>query len=560
MKNALTNPKNEANPAPNHAYFENQTADMFDFNSLLQGLIETILVNKRLVAITTIFVIFLAALYQFVWPPIYRAEAVIMVERSEDAERDSFYKEWNLFRKNDARTEIELMKSGTVLKRVIEKENLGFDDVYHPVMSQISHFWEISYPGMAYKEVKSWILGPSEVDALTPEQKELGKTIRDLRAGLQVQTAGDILIGEVYAKGPHPRIYQITNTWIDTYMEWRMESLEEEAKRSIDALTQHIDKVHAEILETSTQRVKFLNENNLVFDFVRETQQVEKLVNLETEISATDTRLDTLRSSLIEINRQLADMPEQRIVSSTKEASGVRESAKSKKLELEAKLVTDLIRYRADSPEIELLLSQIAGLDSLINNSESTSEASTTTAINQVWLELKRRKSNIETELSGLTAGLASMKTIQADMVESLTRAPELAAQLRDIDRRYSVAQQVYKVLLTKRAQADVSYLSAKEAMPTLRVVDYAVPPASKSWPKAKYLYPIALIIGIILGVIAALIKSLLGNKVTVRFLESYVGIGQELSVVEVKTDTSDMPLFQQFKSRFTPNRLIVSK
>jgi uncharacterized protein involved in exopolysaccharide biosynthesis len=556
MKNGLSETGQLGRRELYQPVYENQTADMFDFNSILRGGLETVLVHKMMVVYTTLCVIAFAAFYQYIWPPIYTAEAVIMVERSEDSERDAFYKEWNLFRKNDARTEIELMKSGTVLKRVIEKENLKFDDVYHPLMSQISHFWEISYVGRGYKEVKSWILGPSEVDQLTPEQKELGKTIRDLRAGLVVQTAGDILIGEVYAKGPSPRIYQITNTWIDTYMEWRMESLEDEAQRSIKALTSHIDKVHAEILETSKERVKFLRDNNLVFDFLRETQQLEKLVNLESEIAATDTRIDVITANLIEINKQLLIQPERKIVSSTTELNSVKESAKSKRLELETRMVTDLVRYRADSPEITMLVNQIAGVDRIIEENANTNETSTTTAINQTWVELIRRQSSLQSELSGLDAGIQSMKQIQADMVESLTKAPELASQLRDIDRRFSVAQQVYKVLLTKRSQADVSFLSAQEAMPTMRVVDYAVPPASKSWPKAKYLYPLALIIGVILGIIAALIKSLLGSKVTARFLELDAGLGRELSVVEIRTNASDKPLYEQFRGRFAQQRL----
>jgi uncharacterized protein involved in exopolysaccharide biosynthesis len=560
MKNGLSDIGKPEKQEIHQAVYENQTADMFDFNSILKGVLETVVVHRVLVVITTLCVIALAALYHYVWPPIYTAEAVIMVERSEDAERDAFYKEWNLFRKNDARTEIELMKSGTVLQRVIEKENLRFDDVYHPLMSQISHFWEISYLGRGYKEVKSWILGPSEVDNLTPEQKELGKTIRDLRAGLVVQTAGDILIGEVYAKGPSPRIYQITNTWIDTYMEWRMESLEDEAQRSIKALTQHIDKVHAEILETSKERVDFLRDNNLVFDFVRETQQVEKLVNLESEIAATDTRVDVISANLIEINKQLLVQPERKVVSSTSELNAVKEAAKVKRLELETRMVTDLVRYRSDSPEITMLVDQIAGLDKIINENDNTKEKSTTTALNQTWVELIRRRSNLQSELSGLVAGLKSMKQTQADMVGSLTKAPELASRLRDIDRRFSVAQQVYKVLLTKRAQADVSLLSAQAAMPTLRVVDYAVQPASKSWPKAKYLYPLALIVGVILGIIAALVKSLLGSKVTARFLDLESSANRELSIVEVKTNALEWPLYEQFRGRVAQQRLTDSK
>jgi len=108
---------------------EAQAQDMFDFASILNTIVNAVILHRVLVAITVVVVLLAAAVYQYAWPPVYTAEAVIMVERQEDAERDSFYKEWNLFRKNDARTEIELMKSGTVLTRLIAKEQLRYDDV-----------------------------------------------------------------------------------------------------------------------------------------------------------------------------------------------------------------------------------------------------------------------------------------------------------------------------------------------------------------------------------------------------------------------------------------------
>jgi len=246
--------------------------------------------------------------------------------------------------------------------------------------------------------------------------------------------------------------------------------------------------------------------------------------------------MQVIEAHLAELDVQLESEPERKIVSSVSELNDLREIAMVKKLELETVLIRDSARFRDDAPEIKALKDQIFELNALVDSSPGTREQSKTTAINQAWVELSRKRSNLRAELSGLSAGVTSMRETLEKMIEALTKAPELAARLRDIDRELSVAQQVYKVLLTKRAQADVSLLSAEQAMPTMTVVDYAVPPASKSWPKAKYLYPIALLCGLMLGIIAALIKSMLGQRVTLFFLEQQAGLYAATSVVSINT------------------------
>ena len=232
-----------------------QSEDMFDFVGTIESLVNAIRLNLGIVLITTAIVIGCAALYHYVWPPVYKVEAAITVERTDDAQRDAFYREWNLFRKEDARTEIELMKSGAVLMAVIKKEGLRYDDVYHPFMSQISYFWNESWPGRAYRSFKDWIFG-TEPLALTEEEKELGLTIRDMQAGFSVQTSGDVLVGIVQAKGPSPRIASITNTWLDEYQSWRSEQHLTEARRSVEALGQEIAKAQTELdkLDTESKR------------------------------------------------------------------------------------------------------------------------------------------------------------------------------------------------------------------------------------------------------------------------------------------------------------------
>src|SRR5437879_13894485 len=113
-----------------------------------------------------------------------------MSKSNYDYQRDTFYTGWDVCRKDESRTELELITSGPVLADVVRKEKLTFDDVYHPFLSQVSYFWEKSYIGQQYRKVKQWLFPADETDGPTPEEMEFGRTVADLPASVDVAAVG----------------------------------------------------------------------------------------------------------------------------------------------------------------------------------------------------------------------------------------------------------------------------------------------------------------------------------------------------------------------------------
>ncbi|MCG8428773.1 MAG: Wzz/FepE/Etk N-terminal domain-containing protein [Chromatiales bacterium] len=498
---------------------DESSVDIFDFSGALTVIVDAVRYHKLVIAMVTLMVLSLALLYHWAWPPTYKAEAVITVEPTTDAQRDEFYKEWNLFRKPDGRTEIELMTSSTVLKEVIKRQSLRYEDVYHPFFAQISYFWKKSWLGKKYKDFKGWLFGESELDKLTPEEKELALTVRDLRSGFSVQIAGDVLAATVYAKGPSPKIADITNTFLDVYQEWRTEQQLTEAKQALQTLDGQMLKQQQELDRISAERVDFLNRHQLVFDFSKETQEVEELVKLESDIAETEIHISNLRASLAEIDLQLQSEPSVKVINKVDELNTVREAARIKHIEAEAELIKQRIRYKEDSPEVAEIKTNLASLQHLIDGSPEQLAKSTQHGLNTVRESLLAKRSNTRTELAGLEAAVVKMHKLAEEMRARHQAVPQLTEQLRDLDRAYQVAQEVYALLSTKRAQAAVSVSVATNATSSYRVVDYAARPASKSWPKARYLYPLALIFGLVLGVFSAVVKNILNGRVYSRHL-----------------------------------------
>ena len=65
--------------------------DTFDLRSTVLALSDAASEHKAVLLLTVCFTVGLAWLYTYLWPPIYRAEALLMVERDVDAARDNFY-------------------------------------------------------------------------------------------------------------------------------------------------------------------------------------------------------------------------------------------------------------------------------------------------------------------------------------------------------------------------------------------------------------------------------------------------------------------------------------
>jgi uncharacterized protein involved in exopolysaccharide biosynthesis len=401
-----------------------------------------------------------------------------------------------------------------VLREVIRREKLGYDDVYHPFMSQLSYFWEKSWFGRGYKAVKAWLVGDDEADLLDPADAELGKTLRDMHDGIQITPVGETNVGLLRLKGPTRRVSDVANTLLKVYLEQRGDRHTLEARQAFDSLTVEAEKARDDLNAISGRRVAFLEKHGLTFDLQKETQEVKALSDLESNMIIARMKIANLEGTLHELDRMLVGEHPMTRLSSVVELNNLRETAKLKRLEAQSQLVITLSRYRDDSPEAQELKDMIKRLDALIAENDERVERGSTEGLNAVHQQLMTNRNSTLAELTGTRASLQSMTESAQHLQQSLAKVPTLQSDLRVLDRIYGVAAEKYQALLSKRAQVEVSMATAKAATPSLRVVDYATPPASKSWPRAKVLYPAALAVGLVLGLLAAQIKRLASGRI----------------------------------------------
>jgi len=494
------------------------SVDTFDVRGSLRSIIDATRRYKHVVFLTCAFTLALVTLYVCTWPPIYKAEATVMAEKDSDAARDSFYVGWDIFRKDDARTEIELMTSGPALKEVIDRLKLTYKDIYHPFMSQLTYFWEESWPGRAYYNVKKKLF--PDPNAPSEAEIKMGRTITDMKAGISINPVGETYVAKVDVKGPSRRVAEIANTLIDVYLQRRMDRHRSEAQRAYDSLTQQVNQAAEELKTISDRRLEYAMKHNVSFDFLHESLEVKQLNDLETSMADFGSKVAGLAASLQDVEQQLKQEPITNKMATVTELNSVRESAKLKRLEVDAQLIQARNHYREDSPEVQDLLRDKQRLDELIAGESERVEKGSTEGLSLIHQDLISKRDTLEEQLDGQRAGLDAMESKAATLRAKLSVVPAEQSEMRDLERDYSLAQSKYQQLVGKQAEAQVSLATAAAATPSMHVVDYASRPASKWWPKIKLLYPAALLLGLVLGIAAAQVCSVLSGRIHREHIE----------------------------------------
>ncbi len=513
-------------------------ADSFNVKASLRSIAEAAQHYRLMVLSTCVLTLGLVALYIYAWPPIYSVEATIMSEPDYDYQRDTFYTGWDVFRKDDPRTEIALITSGPVLGEVVKRENLTYDDVYHPVLSQLSYFWEKSWVGRNYRAVKKMIFSDHD-DKDAPSQADLdfGRTVVDLSAGIDMSPVGESNVGKLKVKGPSRKVARIANTLMDVYLAGRIERHLAEAQSSYDTLKEEVAKSGKELKVLSDRRVVYSEKNSLFFDFQKENMEVAKLTDLEASIASSRMRIAAMEASLREVEKQLAKETPTRTTATVFEINTVRESTKLKRVELQATLIAARDRYREDSPEVKEILGDLSKLDALIAESSEKVEKGTTEGLNMAREQLTSSRNGLRTELEGSRAGLAVMEETAVRMRSRLAAVPALQDALMALDRELAAATEKFKQLLVKQGQAAVSLATSRGTIQSVRVVEYATPPGEKTWPKSKYLYPSGLLVGLMLGVGAAVLRSTMSGRILREHVEHGRGAVPLYGTISIATE-----------------------
>ena len=466
-----------------------------------------------LVSVVVSFVLLYAYIKMF--PPAFKAEALLQAEPDNDTGRVEYYAHWNMFRKVDMKSEPELITSGRVAKLVVEDLHLKFDDVHHTILTQIGYLWTESWVGKKYRAFKEWLF-PPDANAYkpTPEEIEFGRTVDSFKDGIKVEAVPGTSLARVTVLAPTYRAAEIANRTIDAFLAERKRIFYTEADKAYNSLAAEVTRAGADLEAVDRKKFEFESKNRVVLDFEKDKLLVADWVRMRSSANEVAGQIAGQEASLAVVQQQLANEPAEIVHGRTLQDSKTKGLLQGRQFELNSALAHMREHYRPDSPDIQQLERQLAEVRGSLAGEPDKVTAAQEVTLNPVYTELKGREQSLKSQLASNYAILASKRKPLDEMQSRMDSFPQMVRTMTETGRTREGLESRYKLLRERLMVADVSRATVSSAPASIRVIDYATPPMKPSWPKMIILVPSALALGLFLGFGMALLAELFSTRV----------------------------------------------
>ena len=487
-------------------------ADTFDFQASLLRIKHAVWRYKLLVFCICFMAQAIVIGYMLIWPPVFTAEVVIAADSDEDLQRNAFYQEWSIFRKNSLSDETQFIISGPILKKVAQKMDLRYWEVYHTFLSYAVHLWGESWVGKSYRKIKHSIF-PKKKSPYSPTEEEIEfrKTLKDFKKGVGITGIAESNLVLLTVKSSTLRVAEIANTIIDVYLEERINRFMGEAEDAYRSLSVETEKVHAELMALENKIKEYSSANGLLLLFEKDRAELSNWSNLQAAIVNIESVVARLENSLKAVESQLE--------SCEKEITSVKILKKNNLwdtlTDLELGLIHTKQNFRSDSPEVLDIENEIISTKSLMALQGKAIQDKTTLVRSESYIFLETKKVQLKTELAAAKAELSVKKQAAAQMKIMLESIPAKMHTHQQMTRDQIILENKYTALSTKLTLAAVSKATLKSAPSAVWVVERATPPDRESWPKKKLFIAAATVMGLISGITAAIFLDIILARVT---------------------------------------------
>lgn len=481
-------------------------ADSFHFGGALQTIVQAVRTYKWVVFATILATTGLVGAYVWIWPPVFQAEVMVAVDSDKDAQRTAFYQGWNIFRKEGLIDEGVLMTSPPVLKEVIQRLDLKYEDVYHPFARYAIHLWTQSWLGRNYRKAKQWILGTEQrPGALTPEQIERGKVLSDMESGIAIKQMGEASIGLLTVKGSNYRVAEIANTIVQVYLEQRRERHIAEASQAVKSLGEEAGKTKAELEQVARRIREFRAASGTSLLFEKDRGQINQFLMLRASITDLRSVIEENQASIQVLDRQLAlegeNLKSNRLY--------VQDAQKDRLPKLELALAAARQSYQPDSREVRDLEAQIREAQQAIAPGDRAVIVRNSSRVSDNYEQMLAKKHALQSTLEGARSSLQVKERELAAMNTQLQRIPYSMQVNHELERLQGDLENKYSGINSKLVVAAVSLATARSAPPAMRIVEPAHIPDQASAPQTKLLLAAAVLAGGVVGALMALLLDL---------------------------------------------------
>ncbi|MCJ8141382.1 polysaccharide biosynthesis tyrosine autokinase [Ancylobacter sp. A5.8] len=495
----------------------------------LHQIVDFLLRRWMLIAIIAIVSMVMALGTAFILTPLYTSTAEILLDRSP---RSVLGSELGGIEAGSGAIEnqVSIIRSLTLLRRVVEKENLVNDPEFGATSPG---------SGGLVSMVKGWFRSSGDPTVDAPEDasaipNEVRISINKLRGALQVSRVDLSYILQISVTSTdRDRAARLANAIADAFIVDQLETRYEAARRASNWLNDRMQRLRDALRQSEEAVSKFRSENNLVSlgtKSLNEQQLSEisaELVQVETEAAAKEAKYEQAKQ-MAEEGGNLAALPDVMRSSVITSLRGQLAGISAR----EADLVTRygerhpmVVNVRAERREVE----------------------------RQISAEISRVVANLKNDYDVARTRAESMAANVAAASGQSNADNELTIKLRELERDAAANRTLYETFLS---QSKVTSEQTQVDIQDARIITPALPTSTPSFPNKVIFLAVGGVMGIAFGIgIAALLDMLNAGFSSPRQLEELTGLPVLSSVewvnfsdVEKSKDT--IPIIQYLTAK----------
>jgi capsular exopolysaccharide synthesis family protein len=482
---------------------------------------------------------------------------------------------------NDIPTQLELIKSKIILKKVVNQLNLRFEPIDKKFYNYLridtlaitdsapngiytiklldSGFMIFDQKGAKILEGQYGVISSSncmtlKVNPVSPKAygktlkfaiKPINITIKNLYRNIKVSQEGKSFVAVIKARAKDPVLAkEITERVAQGYYEFTLEDARFQASSLRLFLEEQIKKIEQELTDYEKDLAEIKNKlgtyNFIALENISESLKdiFAKLNDLEFEKTKTIIEKSQVEREISIIKDEIQGkgyFKEYAKIATSLETGGDPRilSLQNKLYELELKKASLLEKYNLENPEIRAIENQINEIKtSLSKTQQEVVEQSIPSTSDPVFQQLIQQLIKNQVELVTLSAKSAAIDSALKVFEGKISTLPENALMYSKIKRKIQALSGIYNLLLEKLEQTKIEEASK---ISDVRIVDYAMIPTAPVLPKRVQTIFISIILGSLLGLFFTL---------SLYYLDDSVKFSTEVETILGKPCIGKIPPF----------------
>lgn len=483
---------------------------------------------------------------------------------------------------NDVPTQLELIKSKGILKKVGDKLNLRFvplDRNFYEFVSIESLEISDSFPTGLYSiylsptgfsiinvKTKDTIIYNSPYDTIiegphiklavsAPSKKSLNKSlrfeirsinsvIRWLSRNVKVSREGQSFVAVIKARSNDPVLSKrIAEEVAKGYYDFTLEDVRFQATSLRQFLEEQIQKIENELSSYESQLASIKNSLGTYSFFALE--------NISESLKDIFSRMNDLEFQKINVNVQKVELQkeietlkaqlegkgylsEYAKLASSLETGGDPKiiSLQNRLYDLELQKASLSQKYNEENPEIKAIDSQIEEIKTSIKKYSEESAKIALSSSDPIFLKIAQKIISNQAEIVILETKEQAIDSALSMYERKVSNLPEKALMYSKIKRKIQALSSIYNVLLERLEQTKVEEASK---ISDVRIIDFAMIPNVPISPKRFQTIIISILLGAILGLFTSL---------TLYYLDDTVKFASEVENLTGKPCIGKIPIF----------------